>query len=771
VLLALGIVAAWVATTLFTARWAPTWRAHESPAPPPLPWMSWFHRGVVAAWGLAGLWVVVHRVRRGPSFALNTMLLGLATSALLAAALAAAQLVPVWEFTSRSLRAAEGKHDIWGFSLHPLQLAGLLWPNFYGDSFAHNRSWFDVFHPVGKHALAWAPSLYLGGLTLVLALGALGFRDGPPWRAWLTGVAALSLLASLGEYSSPLWWARWIPPIAHEVGPHDPMLTGPIRADSYLRDGDGGLYWILAAFLPGFGQFRFPSKLLIFTMLALTALAGLGWDRISATREVRTARLAAVLLVLTLAGLVLAALGHDWILARFAPGGPSDPASLFGPLDASGAYRELCFSLAQGTVVLALALAVALYGWRRPALSGALALTLTTADLAWANTRYVLTVPQQIMNVEPKAVRIIAEAERKDPAGQPFRVHRMPFWYPFQWQKEESEDRVREIVAWERDTIPSKYGLPYGIEYTLTKGTTELHDTEWFFVGSYQPVYGAFAQALGLRPGDEVFYWPRRAFDLWNTRYFVVPANPRGWKEMSCSYAAFLEQADRIYPVPDAFVGPQGKDLLGQWIYREDLQVFRNEAAYPRAWVVHQARFHRSVTGMDESGREALVGRILHGGEISRNNEPRAYFGPRVLAWVEAEKRGELAGYLSRIGPQASESVTITSYSPQRVELDAVLEQPGLVILADVDYPGWRLTIDDEPAPIYRANILMRAAAVKSGRHRLVYTYQPESFYFGRWASVAGLVVMGALAAWFWQRPLTPSLAAGESSRPARLDG
>ena len=97
--------------------------------------------------------------------------------------------------------------------------------------------------------------------------------------------------------------------------------------------------------------------------------------------------------------------------------------------------------------------------------------------------------------------------------------------------------------------------------------------------------------------------------------------------------------------------------------------------------------------------------------------------------------------------------MTIPHYSPQRVELDAVLEQPGLVILADVHYPGWKLTVDGKPAPIIRANFLMRGAALEAGKHHLVYTYEPASFYVGLWISAGGLIAFGILGLVFWRRP------------------
>ena len=120
----------------------------------------------------------------------------------------------------------------------------------------------------------------------------------------------------------------------------------------------------------------------------------------------------------------------------------------------------------------------------------------------------------------------------------------------------------------------------------------------------------------------------------------------------------------------------------------------------------------------------------------------------RELAFVETDQPQGLAGSISRTAPTPAESVAITRHEPQRVELVATLERPGLVILADTYYPGWALTIDGLPAPIYRTNRLMRGAIVKAGRHTLVYTYDPASFRIGGALSIAGLLALIALIPW-----------------------
>ncbi len=97
--------------------------------------------------------------------------------------------------------------------------------------------------------------------------------------------------------------------------------------------------------------------------------------------------------------------------------------------------RHIVRSLLQTSIVLALGLvAVRLVG-TRPLWAGALALIATTGDLAAANVRYVLTVPQALFESTPEMVRLLQEAEREKPAPGPFRVHRMPIWELPAWWK------------------------------------------------------------------------------------------------------------------------------------------------------------------------------------------------------------------------------------------------------------------------------------------------------------------------------------------------
>ena len=95
---------------------------------------------------------------------------GLVGASALALAIAGAQLLPILEYTGMSFRAveSEGFHDFYPCSAHPLQWLDAIWPNVFGTLEGGYRSWLSALPPKVDSRF-WMPSVYLGGLTLVLA--------------------------------------------------------------------------------------------------------------------------------------------------------------------------------------------------------------------------------------------------------------------------------------------------------------------------------------------------------------------------------------------------------------------------------------------------------------------------------------------------------------------------------------------------------------------------------------------------------------------------
>lgn len=701
---------------------------------------------VVVGW-LLTLAVVGWRSRRGRGAPICLSgLAGLIGAGVLALALAGAQLVPVLEYSRLSFRAAEslGLHDIYPYSANPLQLLDAVWPGVFGTVEGGYRSWLNALPPKSGSRF-WMPSLYLGSLTLILAVAGSGAGGDGPRRGWLAGIAVVALLAAVGYYASPLFWARCLPGGETLLGPLEPPFSWQVRRDGHLRDGDGSVYWLLASALPGFRSFRYPPKLFVFCSLAVSALAGLGWDRVAAGRSRRAASLAAALL-----GLSLAALITSWGL-------DAPLRSAFGrlatqleasdePLDVSRALGDLRSALVHGSVAVALALALVCVAPRRPILAGAAAVVLLSLDLGLVNAHRVVFVPQAAFEAEPRALEVIRAAERASPSPGPYRIQRVGRWWPTAWSNTTAPRSFETVTRWERMTLRPNFNLPLGVESTFYFDSIEPLDYGLFFLPWSQPIDPSTANSHGLQPDQKIWYYPRRGFDLWNTRYLIVPSRLE-WGNAPRGYAAFIPRSTFLYPPPGAFEGAEGPDRRRRWGATEDFRVLRNDAAFPRAWIVHRAQVLPPLRRTDAAGREQLMRTILYQGDDFWHVPGLPVRDPSASAWVETNRPRDIRRFLSGAAPDPTESVRFEHYSPQRVTLTATLHSPGLVVLADMYYPGWRLAVDGRPAEILRTNRTMRGVALPAGTHRLDFYYAPGSFRLGLVLSVAGLVAWIVLLA------------------------
>lgn len=702
----------------------------------------------LCGWGIVGLVMLSSWRKNWRTNPMPRLLVGLGLATALGAGLAAVQLLPVMEYNALSVRSAsEGPHDIYPFSMEPYRLLELVWPNFFGATTTAHQTWLLLLPPVNNHKL-WVPSLYHGLPALLLAAATFGFKRADGRTRAISALLVISLFGAIGEFAGPLWLWRRVPQLqaSVNVGSADASEEASLRLDGYPRDGDGSFYWLLAELFPGFRTFRYPAKLLTFSSLALGLLAGLGWDHRNTPAARRRLRvLIPLVAIVSVIGLVSEFAVFEQAKAWMSRH-PAARSSIYGPLQTDAALRDTAIALIQSLVV-AVGFAIILQRvetrkWAIPAFC-----VLVAADLALANSRHVRLVPQSLFETKSKVVELIEKAEKADPTpGGYFRVHRMPIWNPPGWHQQVSDDRVRDFVRWEHDTIQPKYGITQGIEYTITEGTTELYDYWWFFGPFPRRLSPEAARSLGAASGGEVIYHPRRGFDLWNTRYFVTPGYPGDWTDDKRSYASFLFDTDPVYPDPGLKTDPARKNELETWLKTEDLQIFRNKAAFPRAWVVHEMRNYPTIKGLTRRDRESVMTEILYMNDPFWHDAGRAVHDPTTMAWIDQADQERVRPFMTgRVLAGVSETVAIDHYNPQRVELTATLARPGLVILADVFYNGWKLTVDGQPQEIVRANRMMRGALVPSGTHKIVYTYEPNSFRLGgliSLASVLGLAVL-----------------------------
>jgi hypothetical protein len=685
-------------------------------------WIWWDQRS-------GGLRRFLSELTRSPRVLGQVGLMGLA--AVVAAALAAVQLVPSLQWAGRSDRAANtaarslyeipgqlgrddagqrivdgllyrnvesGSHHahVFQFSVGPWRLAEMVWPNCGGRQFPTHRRWFQAIPAEGR---VWTPSLYLGLLPLLLAIAALRLRGGSARANWLSWFALLAILGSFGWFG--LGWLLEEVRLATAGGPHGEPLIGPPV---------GGVYWLLTVVLPGYVQFRYPAKLLVPAALAFCMLAAEGFDSVFGRREESqagagpTGRLRVTLLVLVVATATLATgvglaggLWQRWLA-------DAEPNVLFGPLDVAGARIDLLGALLQTTV--SGTLIWLLLGWahgrrRWPAHA---AIVLVAVDLVLAQSWMLPTAPRSLWHAPSAMGQVVdgtaappisesgAQAGRATEAGIPPRVLRERIWLPEAWSQSRSCDRLAEAVAWDRDTLWPKYPLSLGLASARVAGAMMSQD------------YQVYLNALDALP-------PAEAAGLLAAGWAVMP----GDRELPGAEEIQLARAAR------------------------DATLWQIESPLPRAWIARRLVLLPPLESRDPASVAERTRKVLFTADGRPRDLHREAVVETALPLAESGSRGAVG---------RDERCRIIQYGPNRVDLEVDLHAPGLVVLAEQFAPGWQLrakTADGHARrlAILRTNRVMRGAWLPAGRFLLSYEYRPRWF---RTAAVISMACWGALA-------------------------
>lgn len=649
----------------------------------------------------------------------------------ISAGLAAVQIFPTLEFASLSGRSSpDAIEETVAFSLHPLRLLEFTSPALFGHFFPENSRWFPFAE---EERSVWIPTLYFGFIPFALSIASMRFWKGPSPHRWLTWMTLITLWLALGRFGGIAWL----------VDPSQNDLINPIHAErgTRLYGNSDGLYWLAENTIPGFKQFRYPSKLLVFVSLGLALLSGLGLDLLlRRTNERRTHRTALTVALIGIS-LPIIALSCWFVLAELVQS-TRIHATSYGPIN-PGLATYYFFAAIGTSFVMGIVLLVSLWLLKRDTIDTSkvamVLLIVTLFDIGLSNQWLVLTDTQSIIDEKPAALVAIEEHRKKKGESDLYRIHRTRTYEPTLFRGTENIERIQEQTRWERMTAQPKYALPFRIAYSKTEGTMNQYDIDFFFAPWVVPTPSPLQSINPHRPKQMVYY-ARNGFNLWNTRYFILPK------------LLVLDDVDRGSFT--LFVDRQGKPLpiIKDWSAKEeDCIIFENPEAFPRTWMVRDIEVLPEIHHLrrrDRSERmEKLLYRSQDGGLPLWVGEPYGDYPLHRRAMVETDEEaliGRLASF--RLPPVGSNSSRVIHYEPDDVVIET--DGPGgLLVLADAYYPGWSATIDGTSTDILRTNRVMRGVIVPQGNHLVEFHYRSRPFEFGLAISAVtllGMIVYGA---------------------------
>ena len=211
----------------------------------------------------------------------------------------------------------------------------------------------------------------------------------------------------------------------------------------------------------------------------------------------------------------------------------------------------------------------------------------------------------------------------------------------------------------------------------------------------------------------------------------VVQMMRISWEELARS-RGFLDTFDvRFLVAPRTLAGPFAR--LG---FRDtglgDRMVAVLEAEDPlgRAWGVYGV----TLAGSPEAAFDRLLS---------------PDFDPRRQVILDTSPRGEYPRLAS--GPPTP--ARVRHLAPTLTEVEVEMRSPGVLVLADSCFPGWRVSVDGHPTTLLCANYLVRGVELEQGHHLVRFEYRPASVRWGLGLSALALpAVAGVLLRAAWRR-------------------
>jgi hypothetical protein len=188
------------------------------------------------------------------------------------------------------------------------------------------------------------------------------------------------------------------------------------------------------------------------------------------------------------------------------------------------------------------------------------------------------------------------------------------------------------------------------------------------------------------------------------------PGTFRGWRSRLASLLGLeflvldrpIEELPKDFPRPDdvteIFAGPS-------------MHIYHLGNAAPRAYMAHR------LFSVDE-------GSVLESEEMPEfDRTDEALIDERSLR----DLRGTYGFHGADIPARGEARVRIVSYKRNCVIIEADSDQPGVLVLHDLYYPGWDALVDGQPRPVLKTNLLFRGVELPRGRHIVTFRFDPLS--------------------------------------------
>lgn len=121
---------------------------------------------------------------------------------------------------------------------------------------------------------------------------------------------------------------------------------------------------------------------------------------------------------------------------------------------------------------------------------------------------------------------------------------------------------------------------------------------------------------------------------------------------------------------------------------------------------------------------------------------------PRYTAIINKEFKEAIGNAeQTELKHDSTATVKLTAYDATHAVYETNSKHDGIVVFSEIYYPGWKATIDGKPIDIARADYVLRAINVPSGKHVIAMNFDPQSVHTTETVAYIALAILIAAVA------------------------
>lgn len=173
----------------------------------------------------------------------------------------------------------------------------------------------------------------------------------------------------------------------------------------------------------------------------------------------------------------------------------------------------------------------------------------------------------------------------------------------------------------------------------------------------------------------------------------------------------------------------------------DGIHIYENKNVMGRAFVLHRVK---EVSGLDDIIKELQRGADFR--KIGLVSDITPEISRRMPALFSEESS-------HRNASRTDDKIIMRRYAPAEISME-VESNGGILVLNDLYYPGWKVSVNGKEEKVIKAFGLFRGVLIGKGKSEVLFSYRPMSFYAGIIISAATFIAWSVVAL-IWRRRRT----------------